>query len=71
MASSKVTVCSRFRLACLPERLFGQGQHHDRVLAAGEQQHRPLELGPDLAHDMDGLGLEDIELRHLIIRTHG
>jgi hypothetical protein len=33
-------------------------QHDDRVLAAGEQQHRPLELGGDLADDVDGLGLE-------------
>ena len=29
-----------------------------RVLAAGEQQHRPLELGRDLADDVDRLGLE-------------
>ena len=41
-----------------PERLLGQPQQHDRVLAAGEQQDRPLELGGDLAHDEDGLRLE-------------
>ena len=41
-----------------PERLRGQVQHHDRVLAAGEQQHGPLELGDDLADDVDRLGLE-------------
>ena len=40
------------------ERLLGQAQQHDRVLAAGEQQHRALELGGHLAHDVDGLGLE-------------
>jgi hypothetical protein len=34
----------------------------DRVLAAREQQHRPFELGRHLAHDVDGLGLEHIEL---------
>src|SRR5699024_12319290 len=33
------------------------------VLAAGEQQHGPLELGGDLADDMDGLGFQDIEGR--------
>ena len=45
-----------------PERLLGQPQHDDRVLAAGEQQHRPLELGGDLAEDVDGLGFEQVEL---------
>ena len=30
-----------------------QAQHHDGVLAAGEQQHGPLELGGDLADDVD------------------
>ena len=45
-----------------PERLLGQAQHHDRVLAAGEQQHRPLELGRDLADDVDRLGLELVEV---------
>ena len=32
----------------------GQVQHHDRVLAAGEQQHRALELGRHLTEDVDG-----------------
>ncbi len=45
-----------------PERLLGQAQQHDRVLAAGEQQHRPLELGGDLAHDVDRLGLERTQM---------
>ena len=40
------------------KRLLGQAQQHDRVLAAAEQQHRPLELGDDLAHHVDRLGLE-------------
>ena len=35
-----------------PERLQREVQHHDRVLAAREQQHRPLELGRDLADDV-------------------
>ena len=46
-----------------PERLLGQPQQHDRVLAAAEQQHRPLELGGDLAHHVDGLVLERVQLR--------
>ena len=45
------------------ERLLGQAQHHDRVLAAGEEQHRPLELGHHLAHDEDALGLESVQMR--------
>ena len=45
-----------------PERLRGEVQHDDGVLAAGEQQHRPLELGDDLADDVDGLALEQVEL---------
>ena len=45
-----------------PERLLGQPQQHDRVLAAAEEQDRALELGGDLAHHVDGLGLERLEL---------
>ena len=44
------------------ERLLGQPQQHDRVLAAREQQRRALALGGDLAHDVDGLGLEVLEV---------
>ena len=45
------------------ERLLREPQHHDRVLAAGEEQHGPLTLGGDLAHDVDRLGLELVEVR--------
>ena len=45
-----------------PERLLGEAQHHDRVLAAGEQQHRALELGRDLTDDVDRLGLESVQV---------
>ena len=45
-----------------PERLLGQAQQHDRVLAAGEQQHGALELGRDLAHHVHGLGLQLAQL---------
>ena len=41
-----------------PEGLLGQTQHHDRVLAAREEQHGTLALGGDLADDVDSLGLE-------------
>ena len=47
------------------ERLLGQSQQHDRVLAAAEQQHRPLELGGHLAHDVDRLGLERAQVGQL------
>ena len=35
-----------------------QVQHHERVLAAGEQQRRSLELGGHLADDVDRFGFE-------------
>ena len=44
------------------ERLLGQAEQHDRVLAAGEEEHRPLELRGNLAHDVDGLRLELVEV---------
>ena len=49
-----------------PERLLGEAQQHDRVLAAAEQQHRALELGRDLAHDVDRLGLERAQVVELV-----
>jgi len=42
-----------------PERLLGDAQQNDRVLAAREQHHRSLELRRDLAHDEDRLGFEN------------
>ena len=44
-----------------PERLERQVQHQHRVLAAGEQDHRPVELAGHLAEDVDRLGLERVE----------
>ena len=58
----RVDVHEREREARRAERLLGQAQQHDRVLAAAEQQHRLLELGGDLAHDVDRLGLEGLEV---------
>ena len=57
-----VDVHDREREAAGPEGLLGEPQQHDRVLAAGEEQHRPLALGGDLAHDVDRLGLELVEM---------
>ena len=50
-----------------PERLLGQPQHDDRVLAAGEQQDRPLELGRHLPDDVDRLGLEAVQMGELYV----
>ena len=46
-----------------PEGLLGDLEHHRGVLAAGEEEHRVLELGRDLAEDVDRLGLERVEVR--------
>ena len=53
-----VDVHHRERDARREERPLGEVQHHDRVLAAGEQQHRALALGGDLADDRDRFVLE-------------
>ena len=57
-----VDVHERKREAARAKRLLGQPEQHDRVLAAGEQEHRPLELRGDLAHDVDCLRLELVEV---------
>jgi hypothetical protein len=45
-----------------PERLLGEAQQDDRVLAAGEQQRGLRALSRDFAQDVDGLGLEPVEM---------
>ena len=62
-----VDVHDRERDAGGPERLLGQVEHDDRVLAAGEEQHRPLELGRHLTDDVDRLGLERLEVGQLVV----
>ena len=57
-----VHVHQREREARRSERLLRQSQQHDGVLATREQQHRVLELGCDLAHDEDRLGLQRVEV---------
>ena len=49
------------------EGLLGQPHHDDGVLAAGEHQHRLLELGGDLAEDVDRLRLELVELAEPVV----
>jgi hypothetical protein len=59
----------RKRNARWPEGPLRQGQHDDGVLAPREEQYWPLELGGDLAHHVDRLGLKDVKLREQVIRT--
>ena len=61
-----VDVHHRERQPARPERLERQMQHHDGVLAAGEQQHRPLELRGHLPNDVDGLGLQRAQMAQLV-----
>ena len=45
-----------------PEGLDGQVEQNGRVLAAAEQQDRPLAFGGHLPHDEDGVRLEEVEM---------
>ena len=65
----RVDVHDRERELAGPERLLGEPQQDDRVLAAREEQHRPLELRRDLAEDVDRLGLEVVEVRERAARA--
>ncbi len=53
-----VDVHHRERDAGGEERPLGEVQHHHRVLASGEEQHRPLALARHLADDRDRFVLE-------------
>ena len=64
-----VDVHQRERERRRAERLLGEAQQHDRVLAAAEQQDGPLEFGGDLAHHVDRLGLERAEVAQLRARS--
>jgi hypothetical protein len=57
-----VHVHDRERERAGAERLLGEAQQDDRVLAAAEEQDGALELRGDLAHDVDGLGLQRAQL---------
>ena len=47
------------------ERLLGQAEQHDRVLASAEQEHGTLEFRSDLTHHVDGLRLERPQMAQL------
>src|SRR3954452_4980287 len=66
---ARVHVHERERERRRAERLLGESQEHDRVLAAAEQQHGLGQLGGHLAHHVDRLGLEGLEVRQLV-RAH-
>jgi hypothetical protein len=53
-----------------PAGLRGEVQEHLRVLPAGEEEGRPLELGDDLPDDVDRLGLERLEVGQLIVHIN-
>src|SRR5262249_38046715 len=48
------------------ERLLRQAQHDGGVLADRVEHHRPLELGGDLADDVDALGLEQFQMGQVV-----
>jgi len=57
-----VDVHQRERELARAEGLFGDAQHADRVLAAGEEQYRVGTLAGDFAHDVDGFGFEPVQM---------
>ena len=58
-----VSMCSTGNGSCCGrERFGGEMQQYGGVLAAGEEQHRPLALGNDLAQNEEGVGLENVEV---------
>ena len=44
------------------ESLLRQAKHDGGVFADGVEHHRLLELGGDLAEDVDALGLEELQM---------
>jgi len=61
-----VSTCMTGKGSRAGQKAFSASQEHDhRVLAPGEQQHRTLELGHHLTHDVDGPVLECLEMRKL------
>ncbi len=55
----RIDVQQRERQAAGVERLLREAQHDGGVLADRIEHHRPLELGGDLADDVDALRLKD------------
>ena len=58
----RVDVQERERRRRRRERLLGQAEHDRAVLADRVEHHRVLGGGDDLAHDVDRLGLEPLEM---------
>jgi hypothetical protein len=50
------------------EGLFGQVQHHARILAAGKQQGRALETGGHFTQDEDGFFFQGVQVAVVHIR---
>ena len=50
--------------------LLREAQQADGVFAAGEEQRRPLEVGRDFAHHVDGLGLQVLQMVEMVA-VHG
>jgi hypothetical protein len=57
-----VDVQERERKPRRPERLLGEAEQDDRVLAAGEQKAGSLTLGCELAQDVNGLVFKRVEV---------
>src|SRR5690606_37363666 len=64
-----VDVHQRERDLRRPERLLGEPEHDDRVLAPGEEQDGAFELGGDLTEDVDRLRLERPEVGELVVHN--
>ena len=67
---ARLHIEKRHRQVRRPEGFLGQAQQADGIFAAGEQQGRTFEFGGHLAHDVDGLGLEVLEVVELVA-SHG
>ncbi len=61
-----VHVQKRHRDVGRAERLFGEAQQADGILAAGEQQGRALELRGDFTHDVNRLGFEILQMVEMV-----
>ena len=62
----RIDVQQRERQPAGVERLLRQPQHDGGVLADRIEHHRPLELGGDLADDVDALGFEDFQVGQVV-----
>ena len=52
------------------ERLCGEMQQHGRVLADRVQHHRLAELGHNLSHDVNALGLKLLQVGQVVVGHH-